>query len=218
MLSRGGTFERERQRDLSRDPNINGEGGGAIRSFDVHNDKVQAVRWNDRDSSVLLTGSYDRTVRIFDSRAPDAGVGAVVGSDVEAMRWDPYPWRLGIKFQCADAPVGPEPALPGEVHAFGARREPAHPGNLLRTATSALLPRGISESEKSSRLCFSPDDPLTLAAAGSKAKLQIWDVAANFGARKAFGAKLREAGRGGVVGVVSDDEDSDGATTMSGSY
>lgn len=68
---------------------------------------------------------------------------------------------------------------------------------------------------------WSPDDPLTLAAAGSKAKLQIWDVGANFGARKAFGAKLREAGRvlrekaaqegdgGGVVGVVSDDEGSD---------
>ncbi|KAH9064006.1 hypothetical protein EDB87DRAFT_1601812, partial [Lactarius vividus] len=31
---------------------------------------------------------------------------------------------------------------------------------------------------------WSPDDPLTLAAAGSKAKLQIWDVGANFGARK----------------------------------
>lgn len=64
---------------------------------------------------------------------------------------------------------------------------------------------------------FSPDDPLTVAAAGSKAKLQIWDVGANFGARKAFGAKLREAGRvlrereegnGGVVGVASDDEES----------
>lgn len=65
---------------------------------------------------------------------------------------------------------------------------------------------------------FSPDDPLIVAAGGSKAKLQIWDVGANFGARKAFGAKLREAGRvvrekdesnGGVVGVVSDGEESD---------
>ncbi|KAI0067268.1 WD40 repeat-like protein [Artomyces pyxidatus] len=61
---------------------------------------------------------------------------------------------------------------------------------------------------------FSPDDPLTLAAAGSKAKLQIWDVGANFGARKAFSSKLAEAGRalkekasGGVIGVVDDDED-----------
>lgn len=62
---------------------------------------------------------------------------------------------------------------------------------------------------------WSPDDPLTLAAAGSKAKLQIWDVSANFGARKAFGPKLAEAGRevkektgGGVIGVVDDDEGS----------
>jgi periodic tryptophan protein 1 len=64
---------------------------------------------------------------------------------------------------------------------------------------------------------FSPDDPLTLAAAGSKGKLQIWDVGTNFGARKAFDAKLAEAGRiikdkeggsSGLVGVTSDNEDS----------
>lgn len=66
---------------------------------------------------------------------------------------------------------------------------------------------------------WSPDDPLTLAAAGSKAKLQIWDVGANFGVRKAFESKLREAGRalkekeqdrGGVIGVVDDDEGESG--------
>lgn len=64
---------------------------------------------------------------------------------------------------------------------------------------------------------FSPDDPLTLAAAGSKAKVQVWDVASSQGARKAFGKKLAEAGRqlrekerasGGVIGVVSDDDES----------
>jgi periodic tryptophan protein 1 len=79
--------------DLSRDPTMNGEGGdagGAIRSFDVHKDKVQAVQWNEKEPTVLLTGSYDRTVRTFDSRAPTTGVGAVVGSDVEALRWDPW--------------------------------------------------------------------------------------------------------------------------------
>ena len=57
---------------------------------------------------------------------------------------------------------------------------------------------------------------MTLAAAGSKATLQIWDVGANFGVRKAFSTKLREAGRtlkekegkgGGVVGVVDDQEE-----------
>ena len=66
---------------------------------------------------------------------------------------------------------------------------------------------------------FSPDDPLTLAAAGSKAKLQIWDVGANFSARKAFASKLKTAGRelkeraegqDGIVGVADDDEESEG--------
>ena len=63
---------------------------------------------------------------------------------------------------------------------------------------------------------WSPDDPLTLAAAGSKAKMQIWDVGATFGARKVFGPRLAEAGRtlrekktGGVIGVADDEEDSD---------
>lgn len=65
---------------------------------------------------------------------------------------------------------------------------------------------------------WSPDDPLTLAAAGSKAKLQIWDVGSNVGVRKAFDSKLREAGRalkekehgqgGGVIGVVDDEGES----------
>ena len=66
-------------------------------------------------------------------------------------------------------------------------------------------------------MTFSPDDPLTLAAAGSKAKLQIWEVGSNQGARKAFGAKLSAAGRelrekvgDGVLGVQEDDESDEG--------
>ena len=78
--------------DLSRAPVADGEGTGesvpAIRSFDAHKDKVQAVQWNEKEPTVLLSGGYDRTVRVFDSRAPDAGVGAVLGADVEAVRWD----------------------------------------------------------------------------------------------------------------------------------
>lgn len=76
--------------DLNRDPTGNAEENGALRSFDVHTDKVQAVQWNEKEPTVLLTGSYDRTVRTFDSRSPTAGVVAVVGSDVEAVRWDPW--------------------------------------------------------------------------------------------------------------------------------
>ena len=66
---------------------------------------------------------------------------------------------------------------------------------------------------------FSPDDPLTVAAAGSKAKVKVWDVGANGGAHKVFSGKLANAGKAlkeketkrgdGVVGVVEDAEDSE---------
>ncbi|KAF7376452.1 hypothetical protein MSAN_00060800 [Mycena sanguinolenta] len=199
-------------------------------SFDVHNDKVQAVRWNDRDPSVLLTGSYDRTVRTFDSRAPDTGVGAVVGSDVEAMRWDPWEEYgfyvslengLVLNFDVRTLPSdlnlpspakftlsahdGAASALDVNPHirgciATGGNDKLVKVWNVLdqedsgKRNVSLVISRDLGVGKVFSTV-FSPDDPLTLAAAGSKAKLQIWDVGANFGARKAFGAKLREAGR-----------------------
>lgn len=60
-----------------------------------------------------------------------------------------------------------------------------------------------------------PETPLTVAAAGSKATVQIWDVASNPGARKAFGERLRRHGKelgkmkqgGGIVGVEDEDEE-----------
>jgi periodic tryptophan protein 1 len=64
-----------------------------------------------------------------------------------------------------------------------------------------------------------PETPLTLAAAGSKACVQVWDVASNAGARQAFGQRLKRHGRelssvkagGGVVqlnhGEESEEED-----------
>ena len=66
---------------------------------------------------------------------------------------------------------------------------------------------------------FSPDPatPLTVAAAGSKATLQIWDAASNPGARRAFGDRLKRQGRdlgevkkgNGVVGLDDDGDDED---------
>ncbi|KAF7979157.1 hypothetical protein HWV62_43411 [Athelia sp. TMB] len=239
--------------DLSRDPTIAGgdEGaGGAIRSFDkVHKDKVQAVQWNEKEPTVLLSGSYDRTVRTFDTRAPDAGVGAVVGADVEALRWDPWESHgffvslengLVLNFDARTLPTdlsSPSPArytlsahdgavssLDISPHirgciATGGTDKMVKVWNVIdagggKPSVSMVASRDLGVGKVFSTV-FSPDDPLTLAAAGSKAKVQIWDVAAAQGARKAFGKKLAEAGRvlrekqgAGIVGVVSDNEDS----------
>ncbi|KAF5359202.1 hypothetical protein D9756_003076 [Leucocoprinus leucothites] len=238
--------------DLTRDP-TSGEGSGAIRSFDAHKDKVQAVQWNEKEPSVLLTGSFDRTVRTFDSRAPEGGVGAALGSDVEALRWDPWESYgfyvslengLVLNFDARTLPSSldqPSPArftvsahdgavssidvnphIKGCIVTGGTDKmvkvwNVVDDQNTGRRNVSLVTSRDLGVGKVFSTI-WSPDDPLTLASAGSKAKLQIWDVGANFGARKAFGDKLRDAGRilkekdtkegGGVVGVQSDEEES----------
>ncbi|CAL1716964.1 unnamed protein product [Somion occarium] len=241
--------------DLSRDPTINGEGGegeGALRSFSVHKDKVQSVQWNDKEPTVLLTGSYDRTVRTFDTRAPEAGVGALVGADVEALRWDPWEAHsfyvslengIVLNFDARTLPTNaatPSPArftlsahdgavsaldvnphIPGCI-ATGGTDKVVKIWNIVEDAdfkkrqVSLVTSRDLGVGKVFS-VAWSPDDPLTLAAAGSKAKLQVWEVGANAGARKVLGPKAAAAGRmvkekqsGGVIGVATDDEDSSG--------
>lgn len=241
--------------DLSRTPVPDGEGTGesvpAIRSFDVHKDKVQAVQWNEKEPTVLLSGGYDRTVRVFDSRAPDTGVGAVLGADVEAVRWDHWESHaffvslengLVLNFDARTLPTdlkSPSPArftisahdgaasaldvsaqLRGCICTGGADKV-VKVWNIDQTeggkpSVSMVASRDMEVGKVFSAV-FSPDDPLTIAAAGSKAKLQIWDVGANMGARKALASKFAEAGKNlkekegsGLIGVVSDDEGDSG--------
>jgi periodic tryptophan protein 1 len=60
---------------------------------------------------------------------------------------------------------------------------------------------------------FCPEDPTTLAVAGSRGSLQLWDSATNAGVRRAFGPRLAELGKDashknsdGVVRLVDDDD------------
>lgn len=234
--------------DLSREL-VDGSAGGAIRSFEVHKDKVQAVQWNAMDPSVLLTGSYDRTVRTFDSRAPDVGVGSLLGADVEAVRWDPWQPQcfyvslengLVVNFDARMLSNDPTAVAPTRftlaAHDGAASALDVNPhirGCILTGGTDKLVKVwNVNELEGGEKrdvslvtsrdlgvgkvfsASWSPDDALTVAAAGSKGKLQIWDIAANSGVRKSFAQKLREANRtvkekqgDGLVGVASDDEE-----------
>ena len=77
--------------DLSRDSPMS-----AVKSWgDTHaGQKVQAVEWNKSGAPALdkavLSAGYDRMVKVWDSRAPEDGIGVKVGSDVETVRWDPW--------------------------------------------------------------------------------------------------------------------------------
>ncbi|CAE6409530.1 unnamed protein product [Rhizoctonia solani] len=230
-------------------------GGKALRSFNVHGDKVQSVQWNAAQPEVLLTGSYDHTVRVFDSRDPGKAVGAVIGADVEALRWDPWE-AMSFYVSLEDGNVhyfdartlstllasGSLPAptksrftLSAHTGAASALDVNPHVRGCIATGGADKLVKvwnvqldgdAVNASMVTSRnlevgkvftVGFSPDDPLTLAAAGSKAKLQVWDIGANAGVRKSFGPRLpvRQGGwernreGGGIVGVQSDNEESD---------
>jgi periodic tryptophan protein 1 len=59
------------------------------KSYKMHTGKVCALDWHPTESTVLLSGSYDRTVVATDMRAPDATAPKwIVDCDVERVRWD----------------------------------------------------------------------------------------------------------------------------------
>ncbi|EPQ32463.1 uncharacterized protein PFL1_00658 [Pseudozyma flocculosa PF-1] len=266
--------------DLSR-PNT-GEDSVALRSFDAHTDKVQSVAWHAgapgasacANPAVLLTGSYDKSIRIFDTRTPDVAVSCRIGADVEAVRWNGWaenefmvsmesglvqafdaralPSSTSSLAEQANAPalftlsahdtactsLDISPHIPGCILTGGSDKTvkiwniESSGGSTTTAGAGAGAAGGKSINLVTSRdlgvgkvfsATFSPDDPMTIAAAGSAGKLQIWNALSNVGVRKTFGDRLRrlqgqykvdidgnEPARGdGVVGVVDDDDDDD---------
>lgn len=257
--------------DLSRP--LSGEDSSALRSFTGHTDKVQSVAWQvgapglaqgSENPAVLLTGSYDRTVRVFDSRMPEQARVAAIPADVEAVRWNGWhesaflvALENGI-VQGFDARMLGAEASPSALFTLAAHEgactaldvSPHIPGCLLTAGTDrqvkvwsveggggsgeAERPRGISlvaardlDVGKVFTASFSPNDALTVAAAGSSGRLSVWDTLSNAGVRRTFGDRLRnieqyaahhaeesapvdlsDAPRAGVVGV-DDDAESD---------
>ena len=49
--------------------NFNKHSGNIIRKFRGHDLKINTVLFAGEDSSVVISGSYDKTVRIFDCRS-----------------------------------------------------------------------------------------------------------------------------------------------------
>ncbi|GJJ08390.1 hypothetical protein Clacol_002605 [Clathrus columnatus] len=224
---------------------------GSLRSFEVHKDKVQCVKWNDKEPSVLLSGSYDRTVRTFDTRAPEKGLVALLGADVEGVCWDPWETHnffvslengLVLNYDARtlssdsntlarsrftlSAHDGAVSALDINPHIRGCMVTGGTDklvkiwniteGDASKTEVSLITSRDLGVGRVFSAV-WSPDDPLTVAAAGSTARLQVWDIAANAGVRKALSNKfsqasitVKERSNGGIIGVISDGEDDSG--------
>lgn len=59
------------------------------KSYNMHTGKVCALDWHPTESTILLSGSYDKSVVATDMRAPSAAAPKwLVDSDIERVRWD----------------------------------------------------------------------------------------------------------------------------------
>lgn len=217
--------------DLSRP--MSGTSSSALRSFSGHTDKVQSVAWQvgapgmasgTENPAVLLSGSYDKTIRVYDTRMPEQAMIARIGADVEAVRWNGWKdhaflvaLESGIVHGFdvrALSPQGTDAALYTLVAHDGACTSldisPHIPGCLLTAGTDRQVKLWSIDDEDTDKprsinlvtardlgigkiftTSFSPNDPLTVAAAGSGGKLHIWDTLANPGMRRTFGDRLR---------------------------
>ncbi|KAJ3615777.1 hypothetical protein Zmor_012308 [Zophobas morio] len=151
-----------------------------VYSLSHHSDKVQCVEWSPVEPTMLLTGSYDRTTCLLDSRRPSATLAWQFLTDVECLKWNPHrPEQFVVscedgKYYCLDA------RSPGQ-HLYSVD---AHTGPACSLAFSYFIPgclvtSGVDMCVKGPvyAVGFSPDSPFIIAAGGQKGKLTTWNLA-----------------------------------------
>lgn len=61
----------------------------AAKSIQEHKGKIQSVRWNKFEDNVLISGSFDKTIKLFDVRTDNSCTTLGVTSDIECLEWSP---------------------------------------------------------------------------------------------------------------------------------
>jgi len=62
--------------------------GVAVEMIGGHTDKVQSVSWHPVEPTVLLTGSFDHSVRLTDVAAPDSAQAWNLPGEIEKVAWN----------------------------------------------------------------------------------------------------------------------------------
>lgn len=132
----------------------------AAHSYSYHTDKVCTLSWHPTQSSVLLSGSYDRTIVAADMRAPGSAVPRWgVESDVEQVRWDPHNESTFY--------VSTEN---GVLHCFDARQLPSSPEK------SKALWRLQAHDQALSTFSVNPTVPGFIATASTDRMVKLWNT------------------------------------------
>lgn len=59
----------------------------AVRAFNEHKGKVQSVCWNKMEDNVLISGSHDKTIKLYDARVDQSCTTLQVNSEIENIDW-----------------------------------------------------------------------------------------------------------------------------------
>ncbi|GAA5953983.1 hypothetical protein JCM3765_000714 [Sporobolomyces pararoseus] len=202
---------------------LSGSWDGTVRVFDSRapdsgvatkvDSDVECLRWDPWEPSNFLVSMENGLVQSFDSRMLGTSKGGAGGADVARGKslWTLAAHDGSVSSLDINSMVKGFMVTGGTdnmVKVWNLEDTKAGKRNIsLVTARDLGVGKVFSAS-------FCPDDPTTLAVAGSKANLQLWDVSTNPGVRTVFGDRLKALGKdltktgAGVVGLA-DDEDGD---------
>lgn len=175
-------------------------------TMEHHSDKVQAVAWNHSAPHVLLSGSFDDSVVLKDLREPSrTGLKWAVAADVESLAWDPHTGHsfvvslengmvtgFDIRASSSNKSSELQPSFTLHAHDKAVSTISYNPSvaNLLATGSTDKTvklwdlsnnhPSCIASKNPKAgavfSVSFSNDCPSLLAMAGSKGKLELWDM------------------------------------------
>lgn len=132
-------------------------------SYMHHQDKICALDWHPKESTILLSGSYDRTVVAADMRAPDAKAARWgVASDVENLRWDIH--NPNFFYVTTDG---------GMVYRYDARNAPATPQDSKPVWTLQAHDSSVSSFD------INPTIPGFLVTGSTDKQVKLWNVQDN---------------------------------------
>lgn len=133
------------------------------KSYSMHTDKVCSLDWHPTESTVLLSGSYDRTVIATDMRAPDAKAPKwTVEADVEKVQWNPH--DPNFFYVTTEA---------GTVHYYDARLAPQSEGFSKPVWTLQAHDGAVSAFD------INPTVPEFIVTGSDDKKVKLWNISNN---------------------------------------
>lgn len=135
-----------------------------VKTFDHHSDKVSVVKFSSSESSVILSGSFDKSIVAMDVRMPGIYSKWKLKSDVECISWDPHN-ETCFAVSTED----------GIVNYFDCRMNVPSKEKKNKGNPKALFTISAHEEAVSS-LDISPFIPGMLITGSSDKTLKVWDI------------------------------------------